>query len=167
MSVRDLDVSARQVLERNVAPVVGMLSNTRGQGEAVREIQGTVIITFAELERDDEAIILNPDVRAYLRELHNAVPHLFYYLHPEPGFGSVSGFITAFSDDSNIGTIDGQIYAKPDEKVSEMLIDRLVQAARFAEERADDWQGVIQGFADGVTPEMMAVVLSRMTPASD
>ena len=97
MSIRDLDVSAIQVLERNVAPVAGMLSNTRGQGEAVREIQGTVIITFAELEKDNEAIILNPDVRAYLRELHNAMPHLFYYLHPEPGFGSVSGFSLTLS----------------------------------------------------------------------
>jgi hypothetical protein len=164
--IRQLDIPADQVKAADVRVLAGMLGNANEKGEAFRELQGTIALTFGELETNDEPILLNPQVRAYLRQLHTAIPHLFYFLQPTPGMGAVLAFAVAFSDDEKIGVIDGQIYVESDAAVAEMVIDRLVKAGSFAQQKGDDWPSIIRAFADSMDPEMQQEILARLSEAA-
>ena len=58
-----------------------LLSEIRQDGGKVRELRGTVFISFPDSEfAFNESPLLNSEVRHFLRELFSAVPELLYYL---------------------------------------------------------------------------------------
>ena len=160
--IRRLNIPTDQAIAGDVTPFANMFGNPDEDGEVIREIQGTIMITFDELEKADEPILLNSHVRSYFRKLHSAVPHMFYYLYPEPAAGAILAFVIAFSDDDRIGITGDQVYAKTDERVNETLINHLVKAGRFAAQKGDDWLTIIEAFGESLPSEIQQEVLVRL-----
>lgn len=64
---------------------------------AVRGLRGKIVVTY-DLDSDPRPVWLIPSVRRFARKLHEAVPHLPYFLHLAPDFSQVLPMFAPLAD---------------------------------------------------------------------
>jgi hypothetical protein len=140
----------------------GMLSGERLSGEEARELRGTVFLAFPDFEVEGVELYQDSAVRAYLRAIHDAIPHLFYFLSPEIMVGSVEAFLWAYLTEEEFdGQKQGPIIRASGIAV-ERLIDRFAAAAAFATDKGDDWRVVVEPLLERFPPGPRTDIMSRL-----
>ena len=140
--LRALDISQEFVEAGDLRLLTGLFDDPDIEAELAHKLRATVMLTFECYEEDDVPIFLDGRVSEYLRLAHDRVPHLLYYLSPDPAAGALLGFGAAYGalvelPDSRLLAVDLGL------PMLERLSRHLAAAARHAEQHDDVWEPVI------------------------
>jgi hypothetical protein len=140
--LRALDIPQEMADAGDLRLLTGLFADDDVDREIARKLRLTVMVTFECFEVDDTPIFTDERVRDYLRLAHDRIPHLLYYLAPDPAAGALLGFGAAYGalmelPDSGLLAVDmgGDLLNR--------LGYHLAAAARHAQEQDDDWKAVV------------------------
>jgi hypothetical protein len=138
--------------------------------DRVRPAQGHVAFMFPDYT-DAEEVCMVPEVRRFVRALHERLPHLLYFLSPEPVLGQFMEFGAAFSPDDSLVHIGNQIALQYSDQLLDVLFDRLVAVWRFAKQVGDDAERVVTGItkktASGIPAELVRDLIAGVGRTAD
>ncbi|HEX7461828.1 MAG TPA: hypothetical protein VF317_06615 [Dermatophilaceae bacterium] len=155
--LRQLEVPADWVASRDL----GGFPTLFGYGQKpadVREMQGSVMIVFPQLEDEADSIYAVPGVLDWFHELYDQVPHFPYFLVPHPLAGGLQSLIMSG------GNADLRAHARQtgnlaaDDEVQQWLLSRMVATGRYATHMADDWERIVREFLGPAGPAADAFV---------
>lgn len=152
------DVSQSLLDAREVSGMAGLLEEIEKSPEKVRMLQGRIGFRFpGHEERPARELCLDPSIAGWVRAMHTRVPHLLYYLYPQPPVAGVIFLMTSFvsPEDIQLGSPD-QMGAEAFEKDLGVISKYLLATALFALRMADDWKPIIDGLVEPLTPELAA-----------
>jgi hypothetical protein len=157
--IRVLDVSRKLIDTCDVDMVEQLFGELDGDPELARMHQGGFGLRFPEQEEKEMFLFLDPAVRAWGMRVHEAVPHLLYYLYPGSDGLSLRQMIGSFIpiEEIELGSkeeMDSQVFALQ----LPLLSERITAAARFAEGIADDWQRMLEALVDPLSPSLAEAV---------
>jgi len=142
--LRELDIPADWVAEHSL----GALAEILGSGlepEEARELQGTILLAFPELEVEDASIFSSPGVVEWLAMVHRRIPHLLYFLEPSPMSGAFEGLMRAIvSPEVTVPPDPPPIPLTPQPLAK--LSTHLSAASAFGIDNGDDWRPIIGRF---------------------
>jgi hypothetical protein len=159
--IREVDIGADMAAARDTQPLTRLLNSSLTSAQA-RELQGTLVLAFPELERPDTAIVTDLRVRHFIRAAYDTIPHLLYFLNPAPSLGALMELAaSSHPDETDLSSSDGlQIPVTPE--ITDTIIERLTDAAVYAVEQADDWHVVVDGFLQTLPEPMADATLERI-----
>lgn len=147
-----VNIPAEWVASGDLGALQTLAGGNFGPAEA-RARQGHITFTFEELESDGLPIFAAPGVADYIARQHDAVPHLLYFLAPEPGFGAIIGLVhSLLSDEERAATLASDRLSMPSHVILG-LTDRLVTAAAYATRVGDDWRPVVERLLEIFPPD--------------
>src|SRR5215510_10574972 len=82
-------------------------------------------------------------VKAFLRAAHERMPHLWYYLVPDPAYANLSMFFAVIGTPRTVRVDGDKFNVQPGKAELAYLLDRLAATARFAAEVADDGHRIL------------------------
>ena len=136
------DVDQGLLAERDVAFVLELCEDLEEEPEMVRMFQCTVAFRF-EVPPDRAAEPWDDaSVRNWGRTAYEHVPHLLYYMDPDPGLGALYLAMSARANESEGFKL---------ERVAE---HPLVAAAHFARRMADPWEPIVYRFLHPLDPAL-------------
>lgn len=150
-----LEVPSEVLRARHTGEIEAMVEEADAEPELARRFQNSITLRFPDNE-DEEKMWVNPLICAWGRQLHNRIPHFLYYQYADSNGAALALVRSSFVSFS-------QIPETPDEdraaaEVKDLLLpiyaDRLVAAASFAEEAADDWRVVVGRFIDQMDEDL-------------
>ena len=134
---------------------------------AIRRLRGTIALTFPDDEFNGSPY-LEPGVRAYLRGLHDRVPHLLYYLTDVDVAGSLDGCALAYAPAEAVHEApDGGYALEMDMRTIPALTAHVRSAAAFAKASGDDpllLIGHLHRCDDALREHLTAVILNPDGP---
>lgn len=143
--LRQIDVSAQEVAAGDTAALASMLSSDL-EPAAARQLQGSLVFMFPELEVEDKRIFDMPGVVDWFALLHHRIPHLVYFLQPSPMSGALEALLlTLLPPDGRSAASDAGAVPLTDEILT-ALAERLVACATYATEKGDDWEPIVERF---------------------
>jgi len=155
--LRELDIPPDWVAEGKLGPLQSWMGPGLSPEEA-RELQGTILFAFPELEVDEVEIFDIPGVIGWLRLVHQRIPHLLYFLEPSPGAGALEGLArTLVTPDVARGGGPGILL---DEKAVAGLVTHLSAAAVFALDVGDDWRPILGRLLESVEQHHREAILA-------
>lgn len=126
--------------------------------DRVKPAQGHVAFMFPDY-REAPELCMEPHVRRFVRTVHERLPHLLYFISPEPVLGQFLEFGAAFSPDDSLIRVGNQIALGYSDEFLDALVERLVAVWRFADRVGDDAQRVVRGITrqttSGIPTEMV------------
>jgi hypothetical protein len=140
--LRALDIPQELADAGDLRLLTGLFDDADVEPELAHKLRATVMLTFECYEEEDTPIFLDARVCEYLRLAHDRIPHLLYYLSPEPAAGALLGFGAAYGalvelPDSQLLAVDLGL------PMLERLSHHLAAAARHAQLMEDQWEPVI------------------------
>ncbi|MGE0470924.1 MAG: hypothetical protein AB7L09_14950 [Nitrospira sp.] len=114
-----------------------------------RELQGTIFLSFKELEVPEEPLHVAPGLLPYILKLHEKIPHLFYFLHSAPTLGAIEFFLRAQFQKLNIAEPTEARLVNLPPRILDVLILHLESSSRFATAKGDDWLSVVESLLTG------------------
>lgn len=124
--------------------------NLLSSPDSVKSWQGRVMFYFPDYE-EAEFVFAVPEVRHFVRALHQRVRHLFYFLALYPETAQLLEFMAAFSPDNRLVPAGkGHLQVQAGEQAHRELLERLVATWRFAEQVGDNPKRVVRGIAEHV-----------------
>jgi hypothetical protein len=148
--IRELDVMAPQADAVDIRPFVKLFASPLVTGAGARELMGTVRVNFPDKEIVGVRLWDDETVRAFLRALHDAIPHLLYFLSPHVDYGAVQAFVSIYMDRAEYDAAREESRLPLSGPVAGKLRDHLVAAARFATNNGDDWRLVVGAHLAGL-----------------
>lgn len=115
--------------------------------DEARELQGSMVFLFPGLEVEDVRIFDMPGVLDWIALLHRRIPHLIYFLMPHVSAGALEALLLMMLPPEERRAA-GESGVALNEEMLKGLTDRLVQAARFASAKGDDWEPIISRFVE-------------------
>lgn len=140
--IRNLAIGSEYVQIVDTSPLERMLSEIERNPTFVREVQGSLILTFPDYE-EAEVVFLVPEVRRYLQKIHSKIGHLWYYLEPTRDLGNMLIFLACHATVDQIQVLNNQVGVRVDDNLLRTLTNRIALTKRFAERMADDPKPVI------------------------
>lgn len=162
--MRIVDIKRENVASRETANMEKFLG-VRMDSQLARAMQGSLAITFSELEEEGVRIFDEPGVVDFLTALHVRIPHLLYFLFPDPQMGSMEGLLMTLVDGNQVEVVDGRDAMPITDEVVQKLTDHLEAAAHFATRVGDDWRPIIKELlevAGELSTEIMADLETRL-----
>lgn len=120
--------------------------------EETRRVQGSVALVFPGYA-NERVIYFVPQLRRYLRKAHDELPHLLYYLAPDPEFDAVAAFLAAHADEDCL-VRQPEPVVQVDERLIQLFARRLVTVAEFCERLADNTPTIIGALVAGFDKEL-------------
>jgi hypothetical protein len=153
-------VYAREVETANTSGCEGFV-NMLDSPDLAKSAQGHVYFSFPDYE-DAEFVFARPEVRHFVRVLHQRVKHLFYFLMLNPELAQLLEFMAAFSPDDRLSHVGDRLRVQASEQVHQAFLERLVAVWRFAEQVDDNPKRVVRGIAEHVyqPDEFVGLILS-------
>jgi hypothetical protein len=145
--LRALDIPEELAAAGDLRPLTTLFSDPDVDPEIAQKLRGTVMVTFECWEEDDRPIFVDERVVDYLRRAHDHLPHLLYYLSPDPVAGALLGFGAAYGalvelPDSQLLAVDLGL------PLIERLAHHLAAAAEHARLQTDQWEPVVRAHLD-------------------
>jgi hypothetical protein len=133
------------------------------QADRVRSAQGHVAFMFPDYE-DAEFLYAVPEVRRFVRTLHERVEHLFYFLSVDPALAQFLEFTAAFAADEHLVRIGGQMTVEYSDEVMNEFFARLVAVWRFADQVGHDAERVVRSIAEqgAFPPELVNGLIAEV-----
>jgi hypothetical protein len=157
--IKVLDVDQQLVEACDVGGVEALVAEIETDAERVRLFQGSLGFRFPRHEEKGMLLCFDEKVRAWVRAVHEAVPHLLYYMHPDPAAKAVGLLLCSSVSpfDLKSGSQE-EMDAESFQLNFAALFPRLRAAALFAERFADDWRPIVD--------RLVAPVGSRLAEAA-
>jgi len=161
-----IKVEREYVESCETAHIERVLREVDADPASARQLQGTMVLVFPEHEEEEQLIWLDPEVRAWVRQAHERIPHLAYYLAPEPGMGALFFMASALAGPPGLPVSrDGEeVCVKVSDDLAVSIARRLTAGAIFAESIADDWRPFVREMVapldEAVGQRIFAVVRS-------
>ena len=160
MTLRRLDVPANQWRSSDIAAVRNVLAHVGADPARARVWRGSVVLSFAEVQETHP--YLNPAIAAFLQNLYAEIPHLLYFLNPNPASGALDSFY------ASIGALcqtQNGVWVLWSDDVATAYYRALAEAAEFAINIGEDWVAVVVGYQYGegqsVLSEIRAILITR------
>ncbi|HEX3172942.1 MAG TPA: hypothetical protein VHQ43_01825 [Solirubrobacterales bacterium] len=158
-----LDIGADLLEACDATPVEVTVAEVEHDPQLVRQFQGCLGFRFPD-RGAGQTPWENPAVLAWGRKAHTRVPHLLYYMCPEPWAGAMALVCVAFA---NQGRITGDSPGEElDREVFEALLsplsERLLAAAAFASRMADDWRPIVTELLAPLGPEFADAIANTV-----
>jgi hypothetical protein len=141
MIPRQIDVPASQWRVQDISAVRDVLAHVGADPEMARAWRGSVVLTFAEVPEDDP--YLNQAIADFSKYLYSEIPHLLYFLNPDPASGALDSFYSAV--DARCENEFG-VWVVWSDEVATAFYRALAAAAEFAINQGDDWVAVVKGY---------------------
>jgi hypothetical protein len=146
--IRQLDVPREQWSVGETTAVRNVLDRVGSDPPTARQWRGTVMLTFADVEEPEP--VLMPEIQRFMRALRKHVPHLLYFLDPDPSAGELDLYMAGLAQIEAAPTPDARPYVVATKDLYTQLEDALKAAAVFAIGRGDDWVAAISGHAEHI-----------------
>lgn len=158
-----LDIGTDLLEACDTTPVEATVADVEHDPQLVRQFQGCLGCRFPG-QGEGQIPWEDPAVLAWGRKAHTRVPHLLYYMCPEPWAGAMALVCVAFADPQKItGHLPGE---ELDREVFEALLqplsERLLAAAAFAGRMADDWRPIVTELVLPLGPEFANAVANTV-----
>jgi hypothetical protein len=145
--LRELDIPPDWVDEGKLGPLPNWLGPELTPEEA-RQLQGTILIAFPELEVDGVEIFDTQGVVGWLRVAHQRIPHLLYFLDPTPKAGAMEGLARTFLPVGGAGQSGPGIVLEDDQLTG--LVMHVAATALYAVKVGDDWRPILSRLLEPV-----------------
>jgi hypothetical protein len=168
--LRALDIPQELADVGDLRILTALFDDPDVEPELAQKLRATVMITFECYEEEDAPIYLDARVCEYLLLAHERIPHLLYYLSPEPAAGALLGFGAAYGalvelPDSQLLAVDLGL------PMLERLSHHLAASARHAQLMEDRWEPVIDAhlaaFDDVLLAQLHEAVAALLTAQGD
>lgn len=157
-----IEVASRFASEANTSRAEDLINNVLSEPDMVRQSQGGFGFAFPDYE-DAEFIYLVPEVRRWVRTLHQRVKHLFYFLDLDPDLFQHLEFLTAFDSDDQILRIGDRVAVVVTPQARRALLERLFATGTFASEVGVDVKTAVGRIAEVfLDPEDAARVVAEV-----
>jgi hypothetical protein len=114
-----------------------------------RSLQGGIVIAFDGWDDDPRDITRIPAVLRYLRQLHEAVPFLFYFLDPAPEHGALMHFAAAHGGlVRSAQDPEQRVVVEQTQESAAALATHLAGAYALAERLADDPAQIVRALVE-------------------
>lgn len=144
----------------NFEKILGDLAKTP---EQTRQLQGTLVLTFEEFEHLNEPVFLHPEVKAFLRKIHQRISHVWYFLNAQPEIGNMLVFFAVHADPQNMTVANNKVIVDPSLELLILLRERLIATAKFADRMADDTPYILRkitsSLPESINDSLLAEVL--------
>jgi len=154
--LRELDIPPDWVAEGKLGPLQSWMGPDLTPEEA-RELQGTILFAFPELEVDDVEIFDVVGVIEWLRLVHSRIPHLLYFLEPSPDAGALEGLVRTLVSPGVVR--EGGSGIPLDEGAAAGLVTHLAAAAVFSLKVGDDWRPILGRLLESVEQKHREAIL--------
>jgi hypothetical protein len=160
--IRNLAIPSEYVHRRDLTHLSRLLGEIEQDPERTRQLQGSFVFTFPDYENEG-VVFLAPAVRGFLVEAYDRIRHLWYYLAAQAEFGNLLAFLAIHASDEEMSIEGESLRVEPGPLLLLLLIDRLTDTARFAEQMADDPQGLIERIVSPLgTPSLRQLVVASV-----
>jgi hypothetical protein len=157
--IRILNIPAESVRARDTASLEALLQKIAGNPEQARQFQGTIALGFPDFEAQGSAYVTR-EVRGYVHAAHERVPHLFYFMMPEPQAAAIVGFLAAYASDADVSLSPKRnTQVNPNPELLLTLSDHLTNCALFAQRMADDGLGIVSRLLQRFDPNYRDVLM--------
>jgi hypothetical protein len=165
MPLRQMNVSAEWVADGDTGALPTVMGADLEPAQA-RDLQGTMAFMFPELEVDGVGIFDVPGVVDWLALLHARIPHLVYFLAPQPELGALQGLLLGFMPhEERDAAVAGGFPVTRD--MLAQLAYHLTACASFATEKGDDWEPIVADFLEPLGDDTTALLQSVVRDAVD
>lgn len=145
--VRELQIADADLRSCDVSRVVKSFNRAeREQISRLPELRSSFLIMFPSLDADDRHNYLIPEVRCFIRKLYDAIPHFFYYLHPEPALGAVGMHTLCLLELADLDVQENRAMPKSNARLADAMAKRLKPAADFAKQIGDNAESLVMAF---------------------
>jgi hypothetical protein len=160
MTLRRLDVPASQWRRSDIAAVRNVLAHVGADPARTRVWRGSVALSFAEAPEGHP--YLNPAIAAFLQNLYSEIPHLLYFLNPDPESGLLDSF---FASIGALCQTEHGVWILWSDDVATAFYEALADAAEFAMNFGEDWVAVVKGYeyheSQSRFSEIRAILITR------
>jgi hypothetical protein len=159
--LRVLDVTQEQLDAREVGGLEALFAEVEENPERVRMLKGNMGFRFPDHDERGAAVWFDPVICAWGKVAHERIPHLPYYLYPDPPVG---GLLFLVSSLSSSGSLDGSAGEASDDDGVDLLalVPYLVETAKFAERMADDWRQILADLTARLEPSVRAATVAAV-----
>lgn len=147
-----VEVSAEEVGKADTSYFESLVTKISGSVQDARRAQGHLALIFPDYDAA-EFVFAVPEVRRFVRVLHERVPHLLYFLSPLPDLAQVLEFMAAFSPDDQLVQVGDRMTVQSTGQVIEALAERLLAVWRFAGQVGDDPERVVRDIVNKVSSD--------------
>lgn len=138
-----IEVPGRQVTSGDTSIVEHVIRESFSSPDLVIGSQGHVGFLFKDFEHA-EYVFLVPEVRRFVRTLHQHVKHLFYFLSTDAELAQFLEFAVAFSPDDAIFTEGGRVQVRLTDQLTNAFAERVLATAAFAAQVGADAEQVVR-----------------------
>lgn len=138
-----IEIDQELLNRRDVAAIVAFSVEAEEDPEQVRMFQGSIGFHFPNHGERGLELWDDPGVKAWGREVYAHVPHLLYYMDPEPGVGAMALAMSSLAEPERMDLLRG-------------LGSRLVATACFARSVADPWEPIVGCLVEPLQPDLKA-----------
>lgn len=156
--IRLMEVPAESLDTCDTSNVERLLRELEKTPEYVRALRGWLMLSFDVVA---PVVCLEPRVKAFLRAVHERVPHLWYYLVPDPDYGNLQLFFCAFGSPETVRVQGDTVQTLPGRDEIALLLDRLGHATRFATKMADDPTSMLNAILAPMPPITREALINR------
>jgi len=157
--LRILDVTQEQLDAREVGGLEALFAEIEENPERVRMLKGNMGFRFPDHDERGSAVWIDPVICAWGKVAHERIPHLPYYLYPDPPVGGLLFLVSSLSPPGSPG--GGAPAATDDDGVElSALVPYLVDTAKFAERMADDWRQILADLTARLEPSVRAAMVN-------
>jgi hypothetical protein len=148
---------------RDTGFVEELFVETEKSPQMVRALQGNVGFRFPGQDERGSELWFDPDLLAWGKLVCERVPHVLYYLCPEPWAGAMAlACICCATSEQLAAAAAEEPNADAFELLLPLLCERLLAAASFAERMADDWHPIVTELVAPFDPETAGSILGTV-----
>lgn len=164
--LREMAVSAEWVATGDLGALPELIG-TDLDPEQARQLQGTLVFLFPELEVDGVRIFDMPGVVDWLALLHERIPHLVYFLEPSPALGALEGLLRTFvpAESRADATAAGEIHLTTETLAR--LAMHLAACAAYATDHGDDWAPIVDRFIEPLDDSIQGALVGTVREIID
>jgi hypothetical protein len=161
--MRQMQVPSEWVATRDTGELPRLLGADLEPDKA-RQLQGTMAFVFPDLEVDDVRIFDTPGVVDWFAVLHGRIPHLIYFLAPQPMLGALEGLVLSLVPEDARDVSDGSPITLGQDEL-DAIARHLIACASFATDKGDDWEPIVDEFVEPLGGEAHAYLVGRVREA--
>jgi hypothetical protein len=154
--IRLIEIPEESLDACDTSNIERVLRDVEKTPESVRSLRGWLMLSFDVVA---PVVCLEPRVKAFLRAVHERIPHLWYYLVPDPAYGNLNMFFAVFGSPGTVRLQGDSLQTQPGRDEIALLLDRLGHATRFATRMADDPRSMLDALLAPMPPKTRKILI--------
>ena len=156
--IRLMEIPEESLDSCDTSTIERLLREVEKMPESVRALRGCLMLSFDVVA---PVVCLEPRVKAFLRAVHERIPHLWYYLVPDPDYSNLTMFFAVFGSSGTVRVQGDTLQTQPGRDEIVLLLDRLGHATRFATRMADDPRSMLDAILAPMPPKTRKALIDE------